>query len=291
MTPRAVLLAEHEPEVAELARRYLVRAGLRVKLAATAEETMAALSTWSAGVAVLDLTMPGLDARRVRRLLAEPPAPTSPAPTSPVPALPAPTPPVPALPAPTPAVFLVGASMRPRDLRVSADQCLRRPFSPRMLVSRVLSAAARPTPRGRPGAPAPSTTVIPNTIVIPNTTVVTAASTAHTHSLLAHLVTSIAPRDIALTPAEFALLSALAAHAGRVLSRDRLRAAIGPADRPSSARAVDVHIAQLRAKLGAEPGAAIRTVRGVGYILDEPLNGAHPSSNRGVPATPLMPPR
>jgi DNA-binding response OmpR family regulator len=276
MTPRAVLLAEHEPEVAELARRYLVRAGLRVKLAATAEETMAALSTWSAGVAVLDLTMPGLDARRVRRLLAEPPAPTSP---------------VPALPAPTPAVFLVGASMRPRDLRVSADQCLRRPFSPRMLVSRVLSAAARPTPRGRPGAPAPSTTVIPNTIVIPNTTVVTAASTAHTHSLLAHLVTSIAPRDIALTPAEFALLSALAAHVGRVLSRDRLRAAIGPADRPSSARAVDVHIAQLRAKLGAEPGAAIRTVRGVGYILDEPLNGAHPSSNRGVPATPLMPPR
>ena len=42
--------------------------------------------------------------------------------------------------------------------------------------------------------------------------------------------------------------------------------------RPSSARAVDVHIAQLRAKLGAELSAVIRTVRGVGYILDTPMD-------------------
>ena len=72
-------------------------------------------------------------------------------------------------------------------------------------------------------------------------------------------------RDITLTPAEFALLSALAAHAGRVLTRDQLQAAMR---RPSSGRAVDVHVAQLRAKLPG-PGP-IRTVRGVGYILDEP---------------------
>ena len=118
MTHGAVLLAEHEPEVAELARRYLARAGLQVTVATSAKDTMAALIARPAGVAVLDLTMPGLDARRVRRLVAEPSA-------------------------PTPAVYLIGASMRPRDLRVSADQCLRRPFSPRMLVSRVLSASWR----------------------------------------------------------------------------------------------------------------------------------------------------
>jgi DNA-binding response OmpR family regulator len=57
-------------------------------------------------------------------------------------------------------------------------------------------------------------------------------------------------------------------------------------DRPSSARAVDVHIAQLRAKLGAELSAAIRTVRGVGYVLD-----AQTGPNPGVPATPLTSPR
>jgi two-component system catabolic regulation response regulator CreB len=145
VTPRAVLLAEHEPEVAELARRYLVRAGLRVTVAARTEEAMAALAAGAAGVAVLDLTMPGLDARRVRRLLAEPPAP----------ALPGLVPPAPAPLAPRPAVYLLGASMRPCDLRVSADHCLRRPFSPRMLVSRVLSAAGRPTAGAPPRAPRP----------------------------------------------------------------------------------------------------------------------------------------
>ena len=249
MTHRAVLLAEHEPEVAELARRYLARAGLQVTVATSAADTMAALVARPAGVAVLDLTMPGLDARRVRRLVAEPSA-------------------------PTPAVYLIGASMRPRDLRVSADHCLRRPFSPRMLVSCVLSAAPglipaiTSTPADAPAAPAS-----------PATGNLTLDPAAH------RVITP--GGDIALTPAEFALLSALAAQAGRVLTRERLQAAMG---RPSSARAVDVHIAQLRAKLSAELSAAIRTVRGVGYILDtQPGTQARP--NPGVPATPLTSPR
>ena len=61
--------------------------------------------------------------------------------------------------------------------------------------------------------------------------------------------------------------------------------------RPGSGRAVDVHVAQLRAKLAASAvTAAIRTVRGVGYILDDPVGGAHTPANRGVPATaPLHP--
>ena len=77
-----------------------------------------------------------------------------------------------------------------------------------------------------------------------------------------------------------------------MLTRDRLQAAMGPAYRPGSGRAVDVHIAQLRAKLATSAvAAAIRTVRGVGYILDDPMDGAHAATNRGVPATPLSAPR
>ena len=75
----------------------------------------------------------------------------------------------------------------------------------------------------------------------------------------------IGGRDITLTPAEFALLSALAAHSGRVRTRDQLQAVMR---RPGSGRAVDVHVAKLRAKLPV-PGK-IRTVHGVGYILDRP---------------------
>src|SRR6266852_26766 len=61
--PVSVLLAEHEPEVAEMSARYLRRDGLRVRLVTTPELALAELTSGPDAVAVLDLTMPGLDAR------------------------------------------------------------------------------------------------------------------------------------------------------------------------------------------------------------------------------------
>ncbi|MFY9652636.1 MAG: winged helix-turn-helix domain-containing protein, partial [Trebonia sp.] len=73
-------------------------------------------------------------------------------------------------------------------------------------------------------------------------------------------------RDVSLTRTEYALVTALAGQPGRVLSRQRLLAALeGERGKRPSPRAVDVYIAQLRAKLG---DGAIRTVHGVGYVLD-----------------------
>jgi len=264
--PLAVLLAEHEPEVAELARRYLTRAGLRVTVAASTADTMAALTQHAAGVVVLDLTMPGLDARRLRRLLAGPPAPDVPPASGP--GAPCETLPASGLGAPrgtllaggpTPAVYLLGGSMRPRDVRVSAEYCLRRPFSPRMLLSRVLSVAPA-TPPARTGTARTGTAraSAPDPLPAPRRPQTIGSLTLDPATRRART----ADREIPLTPAEFALLSALAADAGRVLTRDRLQAAMA---RPGSGRAVDVHIAQLRAKLAAS--AAIRTVRGVGYMF------------------------
>ena len=230
----AVLLAEHQPEVAEMARRYLTRAGAAVTMTAGADETTAALAARTADVAVLDLTMPGLDARRVRRLLSEPSRNIPPSPGTP----PARTP-----PRRLPTLFLLAASMRPRDLRIAAESCLWRPFSPRLLVSRVLAVAPQPAPGStRRPAPAPAAAQGPTRAPIP---------------------------AVPLTPAESALLSALAGHPGHVLSRSRLQAIVSrfSPGHPASGRAIDVHVSQLRAKL-PDPGL-IRTVRGVGYILDE----------------------
>ncbi len=84
----------------------------------------------------------------------------------------------------------------------------------------------------------------------------------------------------------------VAASADDTIAALRLQAAMGPAYRPGSGRAVDVQIAQLRAKLATSAvAAAIRTVRGAGYILDDPMDGAHAASNCGVPAAPLTAPR
>jgi DNA-binding response OmpR family regulator len=69
-----------------------------------------------------------------------------------------------------------------------------------------------------------------------------------------------------LTATESAVLGALTTNPGRVLSRRQLLTAAG---RPGAGdRAADVYIAQIRAKLG--PAARIRTVRGTGYVLDQP---------------------
>ncbi|ROR32239.1 response regulator [Inmirania thermothiophila] len=72
---------------------------------------------------------------------------------------------------------------------------------------------------------------------------------------------------VPLTPREFEILVLLLEHRGRVLSRSRLeRSLYDDADRIES-NAVEVHIHHLRRKLGS---GLIRTVRGVGYVIDAP---------------------
>ncbi|WP_269802710.1 response regulator transcription factor [Actinocorallia populi] len=67
-----------------------------------------------------------------------------------------------------------------------------------------------------------------------------------------------------LTATEFDLLAHLLRHPGRVFTREQLLASSWPAGANAGVRTVDVHIAQLRGKLG--PASPIRTVRGVGYV-------------------------
>jgi two-component system phosphate regulon response regulator PhoB len=69
-----------------------------------------------------------------------------------------------------------------------------------------------------------------------------------------------------LTPTEFKLLELLIRHPGRVYTRGQILTTLWPEDRAVEDRAVDVHIARLREKMGQE-GSLVETVRGVGYRL------------------------
>jgi len=217
----SVLVADHEPEVAGLARRYLERAGMRVLLTGSPAGTIQALAgclgtPGAPDLFVIDLTMPGLEVRSVRQVL------------------------TPAIPV----VFLLRrGESRPHGLNSppTARRWLTRPFSPRALVTAVAE-LTRPAPgRGAAGA----------------------AGSGADHGR--HEI-RVNGRDVSLTRTEYALVTALAGQPGRVLSRQRLLAALESerGKRPSP-RAVDVYITQLRAKLG---NGAIRTVHGVGYVLD-----------------------
>ncbi len=118
----SVLLVEHEPEVAEMSARYLRRDGLRVRLVTAPEQALAELSAGPDAAAVLDLTMPGLDLRRIRRALR------------------------------TPVIFLVADPQGPRPRGLARGRTtgprrwLARPFGPRQLVAMVREVLAGPAP-------------------------------------------------------------------------------------------------------------------------------------------------
>jgi DNA-binding response OmpR family regulator len=74
-----------------------------------------------------------------------------------------------------------------------------------------------------------------------------------------------------LLPKEAELLAHLLRHRGRAQSRDDLLRAVWGHDAMPSTRTVDTHVFQLRQKLEVDPAAPrwLRTVHGVGYVLDE----------------------
>jgi DNA-binding response OmpR family regulator len=110
---------------------------------------------------------------------------------------------------------------------------------------------------------------------------------------------SLNGQDLSLTLTEFKLLNFLVQHAGRAFTRTRLMHEAWGYDVNGRVRTVDVHVRRLRAKLGAEHGSMIETVRGVGYmaatppqpewILTEPANSQANSGNARLRASASIP--
>ncbi|MBT2415410.1 winged helix-turn-helix transcriptional regulator [Streptomyces sp. ISL-12] len=86
----------------------------------------------------------------------------------------------------------------------------------------------------------------------------------------AHRTASVAGRELDLTYLEFELLAHFVAHPHRVHTRDQLVSTVWGYGHVGDGRTVDVHVARLRRKLGAEHRGAIRTVRRVGYKYTPP---------------------
>jgi DNA-binding response OmpR family regulator len=126
-------------------------------------------------------------------------------------------------------------------LEVGADDYLTKPFSPRELVARMKAILRRAEPQ-------PDRDLLALGDVTLN---------RETHDV------TIAGRPVELTAKEFDLLAFFLSNPGAVLSRDVLLDRVWGVSYPGGTRTVDVHVAQLRRKLG-RPGL-IRTLRGSGY--------------------------
>jgi DNA-binding response OmpR family regulator len=75
-------------------------------------------------------------------------------------------------------------------------------------------------------------------------------------------------KPVVLTATEFDLVAYLMARSGHVIERSELLENVWGYTEGLGTRTVDVHVAQIRTKLGAD--APIRTVRGVGYAWESP---------------------
>ncbi|MET0065772.1 MAG: response regulator transcription factor [Candidatus Thiodiazotropha sp.] len=82
----------------------------------------------------------------------------------------------------------------------------------------------------------------------------------------AHTVT-VQNSEIFLSTKEFDILQSLMENMGRVMSRQQLSERVYCLDDDVESNAIEVHIHHLRKKLGEHP---IRTVRGVGYVIEKP---------------------
>ena len=132
---------------------------------------------------------------------------------------------------------------RVSGLEAGADDYVVKPFSPREVVARIKAVLRRAR---SPLSMAGEAQEVGDVVVKPASREVTVGS-----------------RPVELTGKEFDLLTALISNRGLVLDRDRLLQLAWGAGFPGGTRTVDVHVAQLRRKLGRPE--LIETVRGLGY--------------------------
>jgi DNA-binding response OmpR family regulator len=229
MQGTTIVVIEDDDSIADLLGLYLDQAGFRVSRAVTGEDGLALVAAEQPGLAVVDIGLPGsIDGLEVCRRLRV---------TGKVP------------------VLILSARGHETDrvvgLELGADDYVTKPFSPRELVARVKA-------------------ILRRTIEPPDTAEVT--DVAFAPVLLGDVTVDLRRREVRragepveLAPRELDLLAALVEHRGQVLSRRQLLDLGWGYDWYGDERTVDVHVAQLRRKLGKD--FPLATLRRAGYRL------------------------
>lgn len=204
-----ILVAEDDPDIANLLAHYLQRAGFEADLVASGPDVLPRIKKAPPDVLLLDLMLPGLDGLEVCRSVRSDQA------TAAIP------------------IIMVTAKGEESDrivgLELGADDYITKPFSPNEVIARIralLRRAQRTT-----GPLDGRLTYGPLTVDVDR-----------------HIV-RVHEEEVRLTAKEFMLLQYLMQHRGRVLSRDLLLSDVWGYSYTGGTRTVDVHVRRLREKV------------------------------------------
>ncbi|MFK4835893.1 response regulator transcription factor [Microbacterium sp. ZW T2_14] len=241
---RVAVVIEDEEDIRSLLSTVLAQAGFEVHGAANGADGVELVRAHRPIVTTLDVNMPGIDgfetAKRIRAISS---------------------------------TYIVMLSARSEEidalqgLEAGADDYVAKPFRPRELRARIDAMLRRPRHVAVPDGEAPVASGPADEVWLEH------------HGLrlnaAAHLIT-VDGNDVELTRSEFDILADLLVAGRRVRAKSDLalmlrgdQYAVSDFVSDSDARAIEVHMANLRRKLGESPAQPrwIETVRGVGYRL------------------------
>jgi two-component system alkaline phosphatase synthesis response regulator PhoP len=234
---RRILVVEDDRTLRQALTFNLSREDYDVRVAVDGEQALAAARDASLDLILLDIMLPGMSGLEVLRVIRGEGVTTP--------------------------VIVVSAKGEEIDrvvgLKVGADDYVPKPFSRPELLARIEAVLRRQRRADRQGDEL--------------------GSTIRSGELAVDVPRREATfkgEPLTLTTKEFDLLAHLAAHPGRIFTRDQLLARLWGMDYEGDGRTVDVHVSWLRSKLRARDGHNyFRTVRGVGYAFSpRPARGA-----------------
>jgi two-component system, OmpR family, alkaline phosphatase synthesis response regulator PhoP len=226
--PKKILIVEDEEDIAQLVKLYLEKDGFRTATAKTGIEGLRLIKTDRPDMVILDLMLPEMDGLEICKKIRNAPD------TALLP------------------VLMLTAKAEESDtiigLELGADDYVTKPFSPKVLVTRVKALFRRLERADDP------------------------KQTSYTYGpllvdLSRHEVL-VDGEEIPLTAKEFGLLEQLLHHPGRVLTRDVLLNAVWGYDYYGTTRTVDVHVRRLKQKLPFL-NEAIISIKSLGYKLSD----------------------
>ncbi|MDR1889594.1 MAG: heavy metal response regulator transcription factor [Zoogloeaceae bacterium] len=230
-----ILIVEDDPKTGNYLRQGLQEAGFGAELARTGVDGLHLALTENIDFLILDVMLPGLDGWQILQTLR-------------------------GAGRNLPVLFLTARDQiedRVRGLELGADDYLVKPFAFAELLARIRTLLRR----GKPGETGAETAQGASNVL-------TAADLEL--DLLRRRVTR-AGQKIELTAKEFALLEFFMRRQGEVLPRSLIASMVWDMNFDSNTNVIEVAVRRLRAKMDeAFTPRLIRTVRGMGYVLEAP---------------------